>query len=187
MAMSLSLIDPELHGPLRRLPPLRSDRTWSRALMRRLVGLIRTTATPGVAIEQVALGPAAVRVYRPDERRTDAALLWIHGGGMVIGAAAQDDRLCGGVAAHVGMTVVSVEYRLAPEHPYPAPLDDCLAAWDWLGEHAASLGVDPERVVVGGQSAGGGLAAGPGAAVAGCRGHDSPRYHSPWPSGCSAR
>ncbi len=84
------------------------------------------------------------------------ALLWIHGGGYVIGTAAQDDRLCARFAQQLGATVASVDYRLAPENPYPAPLEDCYAALRWL---AALPAVDPARVAIGGASAGGGLAA----------------------------
>lgn len=98
---------------------------------------------------------ASVRVFRPASGATGAGFLWIHGGGMVLGVAKQDDRLCRRIADELGITVVSVEYRLAPEHPFPAPFDDCYAALRWL---AAQPGV--ERVAVGGASAGGGLAAG---------------------------
>jgi len=88
-----------------------------------------------------------------------AALLWIHGGGFVIGRAAQNDRFCGAAARDLGIVVVSVEYRKAPEHRFPAGLDDCHAGWTWMQQQAAALGIDPARVAVGGESAGGGLAA----------------------------
>jgi acetyl esterase/lipase len=84
------------------------------------------------------------------------ALLWIHGGGYVIGKAAQDDVLCRRFAREVGATVASVDYRLAPEHPYPAPLEDCYSALQWLTRLPS---VDSSRVAIGGASAGGGLAA----------------------------
>jgi acetyl esterase/lipase len=99
------------------------------------------------------------RVYRPSHQRTNACLIWIHGGGLITGTAKLDDRFCAGTAATVGITIVSVDYRLAPKNPFPAPLDDCHAVWRWARENHASLGVDPDRIVVGGQSAGGGLAA----------------------------
>jgi acetyl esterase/lipase len=77
----------------------------------------------------------------------------------VLGRAAMDDTLCGETARQTGMTIVSVDYRLAPRHPFPAALDDTHAGWQWLQAHLEELGLDPERVAIGGQSAGGGLAA----------------------------
>ena len=98
-----------------------------------------------------------VRLHRPAGiSQPGAALLWIHGGGYVIGNAQQDDALCGRFARELGITVAAVDYRLAPEHPYPAPLEDCYAALTWL---AGLPAVDPSRVAIGGASAGGGLAA----------------------------
>lgn len=105
-------------------------------------------------------GGAGVHVMAPVGPRERAALLWIHGGGMVIGSAAQDHARCLAWASERDLVVVSVEYRLAPRHPYPAPLDDCHAAWRWTLAHAQELAIDPGRVAIGGQSAGGGLAAG---------------------------
>jgi acetyl esterase/lipase len=86
-------------------------------------------------------------------------LLWIHGGGYLVGTAKQDDLICARFAKRLGVTVVSVDYRLAPEHPFPGPLEDCFAAFELIHREAALLGIDPERVVIGGMSAGGGLAA----------------------------
>jgi len=77
----------------------------------------------------------------------------------VIGTARMDDLLCGETARDTGAIVVSADYRLAPKHPFPAAHDDVHAAWSWLRAHAAGLGVDPDRIAIGGQSAGGGLAA----------------------------
>ena len=99
-----------------------------------------------------------IRLHRPPAGATVAgpALLWIHGGGYVIGDAAQDDVLCRRFARELGATVAAVNYRLAPEHPYPVPLEDCYSALSWL---AGLPSVDPGRVAIGGASAGGGLAA----------------------------
>ena len=99
-----------------------------------------------------------VRIYRPKQQRhVGAGLLWIHGGGMIAGAASYDDLACASVAADHGVPVVSVDYRLAPECPYPCGLEDCFAALSWMVEQA-DLGVNPGRLVVTGGSAGGGLA-----------------------------
>ena len=109
----------------------------------------------GVAVQ--ALGPTSVRVHQPaTSDRPRPALLWVHGGGYVLGTAAQDDSLCGHFAQSLGIVVAAVEYRLAPEHRFPVPLHDCYDALTWLARQPQ---VDPTRIAVGGASAGGGLAA----------------------------
>ena len=106
-------------------------------------------------------GAPEVRIYRPmGSTGTLPSLLWIHGGGFVIGGIKEEDFLVQHIVEAVGCVAVSVEYRLAPEHPYPAPMEDCYAALRWMFQHATELGVDPARIAVGGASAGGGLAAG---------------------------
>ncbi|BBW99272.1 alpha/beta hydrolase [Mycolicibacterium moriokaense] len=103
--------------------------------------------------------PSGVRVwlYRPaGVTGAGPALLWIHGGGYVIGHPGQDVALCRRYAQRLGATVASVDYGLAPEHSYPVPLEDCYNALTWL---AALPSVDPSRIAIGGASAGGGLAA----------------------------
>jgi acetyl esterase/lipase len=103
-----------------------------------------------------------VRVYAPKVRATAAvpAVLYLHGGGFFLGSIDTEHGGAARLAQELGVVVVSVEYRLAPEHPFPAGLEDCYAALVWLHEHADALGVDPARVAVNGGSAGGGLAAG---------------------------
>jgi acetyl esterase/lipase len=99
----------------------------------------------------------SVRLHRPPHPDSaGGALLWIHGGGYVIGSAAQDDRRCRRFADRLGVPVAAVDYRLAPKHPYPAALEDCYEALAWL---TRLPGVDPTRVAIGGASAGGGLTA----------------------------
>jgi acetyl esterase/lipase len=102
-----------------------------------------------------------VRVYRPETTRSPVpGLLWMHGGGFVLGSLSMDDAFCKCVVRDCGCCVVSVEYRLAPEHPFPAGIEDCYAALKWVGANAAQLGVNRSRISIGGSSAGGGLAAG---------------------------
>lgn len=102
-----------------------------------------------------------VRVYRPE--KTDEALpglLWIHGGGYVMGSIDVEVPIMQRIVDAVGCIVVAVEYRLAPEHPYPAPLNDCYQALAWIFANASDLGIDAEWVAIGGISAGSGLASG---------------------------
>jgi acetyl esterase/lipase len=87
-------------------------------------------------------------------------MLYIHGGGMMIGSPAMDDALLAATAAELDIVIVSPDYRLAPEHPYPAPLDDCHSAWKWMQDNLSSREMDGKRIAIGGESAGGGLAAG---------------------------
>ena len=99
-----------------------------------------------------------VRIYRPQQAQ--GAVVWLHGGGFVMGNLVTEHPWATRIADSSGAVVISVDYRLAPEHPFPAALDDAYAVLAWTVEHAAELGVDPERIAVGGHSAGAGLAAG---------------------------
>jgi len=105
-------------------------------------------------------GPVTARVYRPTALTAPApALYWMHGGGFLIGRPEQDEASSIAFALELGIVVVAVRYRLAPEHPAPAAVEDAYAGLAWLDAHAKHLGVDSNRVAVGGMSAGGGLAA----------------------------
>jgi len=121
-------------------------------------------------------GPLPVRVYRPEPAAGapagspvpsgssgtpgPPAAVFFHGGGWVFGGLDSHDTLCRELVRQSGVILVAVDYRLAPEHPYPAALDDCLAATRWVAEHAAELGADGSRLAVVGDSAGASLAAG---------------------------
>ncbi len=106
-----------------------------------------------------------VRVYRPAAAQAPVsvpvpAILYIHGGGFFVGSIDTEHMGSTALARQLGVVVVSVDYRLAPEHPFPAGIEDCYAALVWLHDHADELGVDTARIAVNGGSAGGGLAAG---------------------------
>lgn len=152
-------IAPELRSRVRWIPSSSKQGRFSRWLGRRISRLLPAAKVAGVAIEERPSAPR-LRLYRPERPRSDAALLWIHGGGFTMGAPVMDDWHCAQTCKALGILVASVDYRLAPEHPFPAPMDDAFAAWEWLQAHARTLGIAPDRIVVGGQSAGGGLAAG---------------------------
>ena len=104
------------------------------------------------------VGNVPVRIYRP-ENPDGAALMYFHGGGWVVGSLESHDETCRELCSRAGITVISVDYRLAPETIYPGAVDDCFAATAYIAEHASDFGIDPQRIAVGGDSAGGNLAA----------------------------
>jgi len=103
-------------------------------------------------------GPVPLRAYGPEGSGPHGIVMYFHGGGWVLGDLDTHDAICRSLAAASNCVVVSVHYRLAPEHPYPAAADDAYAATCWVAEHAASLGGDATRMAVAGDSAGGNLA-----------------------------
>jgi len=118
------------------------------------VGAVADRTVPGPA------GELPVRVYTPkDGTAPYPIVMFFHGGGFVIGDLDTHDQVCRSLANGANAMVVAVDYRLAPEHPYPAAPDDCWAATTWVAEHGAELGGDPTRMAVAGDSAGGNLAA----------------------------
>lgn len=118
------------------------------------------TPPDDMLIEDVTASGVSLRLYRPRSLEgTRPALLWIHGGGYVIGNPEQDESVSIGFARELGITVAAVRYRLAPAHPSPAALEDSYAGLLWLVAHAEDRGIDPTRIAIGGASAGGGLTA----------------------------
>ena len=153
---SRQALDPDLRKVARFLPKgnaLQRGYKVQRAIMFLMGNAGRLRNVPVVAVNE----HVKVRVHRPAGLSAPGpALLWIHGGGTIMGTAVQDDKYCRKLSRLTGVSVVAVEHRLAPEHPYPAPLDDCYAALLWL---ARQPWVDPNRIAVGGASAGGHFAA----------------------------
>jgi acetyl esterase len=133
---------------------------------RRVMDLLATLRPPlapvASAVDRRIPGPAGeipVRVYTPNGTAPFPVLVYFHGGGWVIGGLETHDGVCRALADGAGCVVVSIDYRLAPEHRYPAAAEDCYAATRWAAAHAAELGADAARLAVAGDSAGGNLAA----------------------------
>ncbi len=149
----------DFHPDLRRAArfvPRSMVTPYTLPLLRGAMRLMDRRAPDEVEVLTLTSG-VGVRLHRPpNSTGAGPGLVWIHGGGYVIGNASQDDGLCRRFARELGVTVASVDYRLAPEYPYPTSLEDCYAVLTWL---AGLPAVDPNRVAVGGASAGGGLAA----------------------------
>ena len=168
-------LDPELVAPLNGLMEATgggfdlSDIPATRAIVDAMLEAVNAEAPaiPGVGVEDRTVPSheagveVPVRIYRPDgESGALPVLVWMHPGGFVIGSIAMDDIMARQLAKDIGCAVVSVNYRLAPEHPYPAALEDSYGVLQWVGRKADEEGFDAGRIAVGGASAGGGLAAG---------------------------
>jgi len=165
-AARLAALDPEIAKVLVGLavapgspePTVEEARAASERVGRELGGAPQPVAA---VVDRTVPGPAGevpVRVYRPQGLGPLPVVAWFHGGGWVVGSLDGFDPLCRAIANAAGAVVVSVGYRLAPEHPFPAALEDAEAVARWLGEHAAELGGDSDRLALAGDSAGGNLA-----------------------------
>ena len=161
-------LDPQARGLLDLLEASGRPPMWEQTPAEARLGyaaLADLAGQPAVTVpteDRSVPGPAGdipVRVYRPDAESPLPVVVYFHGGGWVIGDLDTHDAICHRLAAGVPSVVVSVDYRLAPEHPYPAAVEDADAATRWVAGHAADLGADPARLAVAGDSAGGNLAA----------------------------
>jgi len=165
------LIDPACREPLDQLIQAIPggfntipDIVQRRATVSGMLAALEIPPNPNVTSEdRIVPGPEGapdvkVRIYRPvNASGTLPGIYFIHGGGMILGDVDGEDAVASAVCENIGALVVSVEYRLAPENPYPAPVEDCYAGLVWMAGHAAELGFDPDRLAVYGGSAGGGL------------------------------
>lgn len=111
------------------------------------------------SVEDSTLEHVPVRIYRPSDAAVLPGIVYYHGGGWVIGDLETHDTLCRRVAQESGCAVIAVDYRLAPEHSYPAAVDDCFAVTKFVHRNASKMGIDAEKIIVAGDSAGGNLAA----------------------------
>ena len=165
------LVDPELIPLLDQFPTLSltnetlaPTRTALNDMMTQMAAMVPEFPDVEMGERQVP-GPkdapeVRVLVYRPKNTTgLIPAILWIHGGGYVLGSADQADATAKTIVSSVGCAVVAVDYRLAPETPHPGPVEDCYAALKWLYTNTTDLGIDPKRIAIGGDSAGGGLTA----------------------------
>lgn len=158
-------LDPHVSRFLDMMALGRSDGIRLDARREAIRGLARLAGpgAEGVATRDRVLpgpaGPLAARLYAPEGSEGGPGLVYLHGGGLVTGDLDTHDGICRVLAEAGAFRVVAVDYRLAPEHPFPAALDDALAATDWIAAHAGELGIDPARLGIGGDSAGAGLAA----------------------------
>ena len=158
--MRMTRMDPELEPFIPLFPP--ADLTDPVTARKNLAELAAAAPAPditGMEIEDrtVPADPdVPVRIYRPHQAH--GAIVWLHGGGFVMGDLDTEHPWAVRVADGSGTVVISVGYRLAPEHRFPAALDDAYAALAWTAGHAAELGIDPGRIAVGGHAAGAGLA-----------------------------
>ncbi len=156
------LVDPELVAILDMIPAatLSTENIKQIRAMSSRAGLDMTQCSEHSVPASEGSPDVRLLVYRPSgEQKSLPVLLWLHGGGYVMGSADAEDAMVKSIVSAVGCVTVSVDYRLAPETTYPGAVEDCYAALKWVSTHADELGIDANRIAVGGSSAGAGLAA----------------------------
>ncbi len=166
MKDNYSKIHPELQQVAKKSPSITFSKMniW---LFRLLISLAPTPKAPeNILVENIFITgqddrtKIRLRIYKPKSIAAPTpVLLWLHGGGYVMGQPEMDDLGCAQYVRELGITIVSVDYRYAPKHPFPAGLEDSYSALKWVESHSQQLGIDAKRIAIGGASAGGGLAA----------------------------
>lgn len=162
MELDYAKIDPELLPALEDFPALDLDR-GNIAKMRKILAEQPAPESPLKLIEETSTAlsdgiETPVFLFKKTERTNQPAIIWIHGGGYIFGSA-YDER-ARVISDFCDCTVISVEYRLAPEHPFPAGIEDCMAVLKWVNANSESLGINPAKLAIAGASAGAGMAAG---------------------------
>jgi acetyl esterase len=159
--------DPELAAAVAMLPALDlTDIPTARVRLAEMIAQFGEPDRSGVQVrDEHVPGPdgapdVRLRIFTPERVVAPAAIYDVHGGGFIAGTIDMGDAQNLRLARELGVVVVTVDYRLAPEHPYPAPLEDCYAGLVWTAKNADALGIDPDRIAIHGASAGGGLCAG---------------------------
>jgi acetyl esterase/lipase len=160
MRDAMAAVPAEIRNPV--LPFVSGTITRRTLPLYRLQSQVRTRSGRGVTVTKRHVGEHAIPVLitTPIEgQRLRPGVLWIHGGGYIFGSPQMEAFGTGRLVRDIGVVTVSPDYRLAPEHPFPAALDDCMTTLNWMRAHAEELGIDADRIAVVGSSAGGGLAA----------------------------
>lgn len=159
-------VHPELRDVFNKYPRIHYS-AKNRWLIQSLIRLMPASKAPkDISIKNVRItsrdgsAKTRLRVYQPTSPNSASpVLIWMHGGGYIIGKPEIEDPICIQFARELGIGIVSVDYRLAPRHPFPAGLEDCYSALTWAKDNARAFGFDSSRIAIGGTSAGGGLAA----------------------------
>jgi acetyl esterase len=137
----------------------KGSETWpllqQREVWNAVCAAFRAPRPPSIGVEDIIANKVPVRLFKPKTKALHAAVIYGHGGGWVLGGPETHDDICAELAAESDCVVALVDYRLAPEHRHPAQLEDCLKVWRWMREQGPNNGIDPERLMAAGDSAGG--------------------------------
>jgi acetyl esterase/lipase len=151
-----NMVADELVAPIKKMPQVDFDSKF-KVFLAQVLTPKGPGVVDGVKAHNEKVGAAKVRIYEP-ENPSSGALVWIHGGGLILGKPEQDDLMLSELARDLKIRVFALGYRVAPKHPFPTPLNDCIAGYQWVLDSAGRFGIDTSNIVLGGASAGGCLA-----------------------------